>query len=177
MAALAAPLAVGINRATLRAAGAADSRDPAGDDETETGLLVLPTDGSVEMANRAADRWLGELGAGDRGGLPVVVHAIASRAREVATGNGDNDGMARAQVRTASGRWASLEGSLLGNGPEPRVAVLLEPVRPPELAPLIADAYGLTVRECRVTELVARGFSTNEIAGRLHLRRTPCRTT
>ena len=58
---------------------------------------------------------------------------------------------------------------VLGDGPASRVAVLLEPARPPELAPLIADAYGLTERERLVTELVAQGFSTNEIAGRLHL--------
>ena len=50
-----------------------------------------------------------------------------------------------------------------------RVAVLLEAARPPELAPLIADAYGFTERERLVTELVARGFPTSEIAGRLHL--------
>ena len=40
---------------------------------------------------------------------------------------------------------------------------------PPELAPLIADAYGLTDRERHVTELVAKGLSTNDIGQRLHL--------
>jgi DNA-binding NarL/FixJ family response regulator len=62
-----------------------------------------------------------------------------------------------------------VRGSLLGDGPGSRVAVLLEAARPPELAPLIADAYGFTERERLVTELVARGFPTSEIAGRLHL--------
>jgi len=47
------------------------------------------------------------------------------------------------------------------------VAILLEEARAPELAPLIAEAYGFTERERRVTELVARGFPTSEIAGRL----------
>jgi DNA-binding NarL/FixJ family response regulator len=50
-----------------------------------------------------------------------------------------------------------------------RPAVILEPARTAELAPLIADAYALTGRERLVTELVARGLSTNEIAGRLYL--------
>ncbi len=45
----------------------------------------------------------------------------------------------------------------------------MEAARPPELAPLIADAYGFTERERLVTELVAQGYSTREIAGRLHL--------
>jgi DNA-binding NarL/FixJ family response regulator len=62
-----------------------------------------------------------------------------------------------------------VRGSLLGDGPGSRVAVLLEAARPPELAPLIADAYGFTERERLVTELVARGLPTSEIAGRLHL--------
>jgi DNA-binding NarL/FixJ family response regulator len=47
--------------------------------------------------------------------------------------------------------------------------VLLEAARPPELAPLVAEAHGFTERERLVTELVAQGFSTNEIAGLLHL--------
>ena len=38
-----------------------------------------------------------------------------------------------------------------------------------ELAPLIPDAFGLTDRERRVTELVAQGFSTSDIGQRLHL--------
>lgn len=62
-----------------------------------------------------------------------------------------------------------VRGSLLGDGPGSPVAVLLEAARPPELAPLIADAYGFTERERLVTELVARGLPTSEIAGRLHL--------
>jgi DNA-binding CsgD family transcriptional regulator len=68
-----------------------------------------------------------------------------------------------------AGCLSEQRGSLLGDGPGSRVAVLIEAARPPELAPLIADAYALTRRERLVTELVARGLSTNEIAGRLHI--------
>ena len=45
----------------------------------------------------------------------------------------------------------------------------MEEAHPPELSPLIADGYGLTDRERRVTELVAKGLPTNEIGQRLHL--------
>jgi DNA-binding CsgD family transcriptional regulator len=84
--------------------------------------------------------------------------------------NGETAGSgARVRVRTPAGCWVVVQGSLLGDGPEARTAVLLEAARPAELAPLIADAYGLTDRERRVVELVAQGFATSEIGARLHL--------
>jgi len=171
VASLAGALADGLRRAAL-IGDAVDGGDG------DTGLLVLAADGTVEMANPAAGRWLDELGAGDRPGghLPLAVRAAASRARAAAAdGANDDDGdgpaarLARARIRTPAGRWLVVRGSLLGDGPGSRVAVLLEAARPPELAPLIADAYGFTERERLVTELVARGLPTSEIAGRLHL--------
>ena len=46
---------------------------------------------------------------------------------------------------------------------------MIEPARPHELAPLIADAHQLTERERELTRLVASGLPTNAIAARLHL--------
>jgi DNA-binding CsgD family transcriptional regulator/GAF domain-containing protein len=174
VASLAGRLADGLRHATLLGdAAAADVDDTAG-------LLVLAADDTVEIANRAADRWLDELRAGDRPGprLPLVVRAVAHRARHAAALEGEDSGgagggpqgaIAQARIRTTAGRWLIVRGSLMGDAPGYRVAVLMEAAHPPELAPLIADAYALTERERLVTELVARGFSTNEIAGRLHL--------
>jgi DNA-binding CsgD family transcriptional regulator len=48
-------------------------------------------------------------------------------------------------------------------------AVIVEPAPGQEIAPLMADAYGLSERERAVTRLVARGLSTDAIAGRLHI--------
>ena len=42
-------------------------------------------------------------------------------------------------------------------------------VRPAAMAPLIAAAYGLSDRERTVTQLVAQGYATAAIAGRLHV--------
>jgi DNA-binding CsgD family transcriptional regulator len=77
--------------------------------------------------------------------------------------------IARARVRAASGRWLVVRGSVLADAPGAQVAVMIEPARPHELAPLVADAYGLTEREREVTRLVARGLQTNAIAARMHL--------
>jgi DNA-binding CsgD family transcriptional regulator len=46
---------------------------------------------------------------------------------------------------------------------------MIEPAGPSQLAPLIADAHGLTKRERLVTQLVAQGYPTREIATALHL--------
>jgi len=164
VASLAEMLADGLRRAVVLADTAAESATG------DAGLLVLGPDDAVTMANSSADIWLDELGVERRDGarLPVAVRAVAQRAWATVEG-GVDPGPARARLRTRAGRWVVVRGSLLGDGPGSRVAILMETARPPELAPLIADAYGLTGRERLVTELVARGFPTNEIAQRLKL--------
>jgi hypothetical protein len=119
----------------LGAAAATLATTDAGDDAA--GLLVLAADDTVEMANRAADRWLDEIRAGDHPGppLPPVVRAVAHRARHAAAVDADDSGdppgtIARARVRTATGRWLTVRGSLLGDDPGSRVAVLMEPAPP-----------------------------------------------
>jgi DNA-binding CsgD family transcriptional regulator len=163
VAALSGLLAEGLRRALLLTALEAG----AGDDEA--GLLVLDDDDAIGLANDAALRWLEELDAGDGGPdrLPVVVRAVARRARAVAAGRGE--GPARARVPTRTGRWLAVRGTMLGDAPDARAALIVERASPPELAPLIADAHGLTPRERLVTQLVAQGHGTAAIARRMHL--------
>jgi DNA-binding CsgD family transcriptional regulator len=162
---LSAHLAEGLRRAVL---STALSEDP---EAADAGLLVLADDNSIELSNTAAQRWLDELGVADssRGHLPLAVVAVAGRARLAASGHAPDDAIARARVATPSGRWLLVRGSMVGHGPDARAAVILESAPSPELAPLIAAAYGLTDRERLVTEHVARGHSTNEIASHLFL--------
>ncbi|MFB4301636.1 LuxR C-terminal-related transcriptional regulator [Actinomadura sp. NTSP31] len=146
-----------------------------GDDDV--GLLVLDPDDGVRMSNGTADRLLDELGTGSREGarLPLVISSVARQARSLcgpetsAAPAPAGARPARARARTRAGRWLIVRGSLLNDGPEPQVAVMLEATRPAEMAPLMVDAYGFTDSERRVTELVAQGLSTKQIAARLHV--------
>jgi DNA-binding CsgD family transcriptional regulator len=58
---------------------------------------------------------------------------------------------------------------MLGEGPDAPTALIIEPAGAYELAPLAAAAHGLTIRERSITELVARGYGTDDIAHQLHL--------
>jgi DNA-binding CsgD family transcriptional regulator len=172
LASLAPLVAEGLRRAAI-------VDDVAQADQPSSGVAILAPNNSVETATAGAVRSLADLAEGDTPGqeLPVVVLAVAARARRIAGDhqNGPDgrdppsDTFARAHVRTAQGSWVTVRASVLGDGPDSSVAVLIDQASPRELAPLIADAYGLTERERRVTELVARGFSTKEIGLRLHL--------
>ena len=144
-------LAEGLRRAFLSAPVAGDGEPDA------AGVVVLARDNSIAMTNAAADAWLDELRESDA--LPPVVAGAAAQAR--CTGD------ARARVRTAAGRWLLVSSSTLDGGTY--TAVTIEPAGSQELAPLIAEAYGLTERERAVTELVAQGLPTTAIAGRLHV--------
>jgi DNA-binding CsgD family transcriptional regulator len=162
LASLSPYLAEGMRRAILYTAlSHPDAVDPA------VGLLVLADDNSIESANPAARLWLDELGGEDR--LPVAIRAVAGRARVVSGGDQNDHSIARALVRARSGRWLLVRGSTIDDRSATRAAVILEPARSSELAPLIADGYALTDRERRVTQLVAQGRSTQEIADELYL--------
>jgi DNA-binding CsgD family transcriptional regulator len=156
-------LAEGLRRAMLLAH---DAPGPA-DGEDATGVVILAPDGSTVSANEVGAAWIDELGG--NGSLPPVVTAVASRARAVMVGPAHDGRIARARVRAESGRWLVVRASALGDEPGAQVAVMIEPARPHELAPLVADAYGLTEREREVTQLVARGLPTDALAARLYL--------
>jgi DNA-binding CsgD family transcriptional regulator len=49
------------------------------------------------------------------------------------------------------------------------VAVVVEPAKSAQIAPIIVEAYCLTPREQQITQAVARGLSNPEIAAGLHL--------
>jgi DNA-binding CsgD family transcriptional regulator len=133
------------------------------------GLVVLDANGAAVATTEAAESWLNELGQtrSSRLPMPAEVYAVAGRLRR--PGPDPAGSVPRLQVRTRAGRWVSLHASWLpaGQGEPDRVAVIIQPAAPAEVAPVIMHAYGLTEQERQVTGLVCQGLSTEQIAARL----------
>ncbi|HEX6708723.1 MAG TPA: helix-turn-helix transcriptional regulator, partial [Rubrobacter sp.] len=139
------------------------------------GLVLLGDDLSLAAITPAAEGWLAEIAERDWPSsleLPDAVYAVAARllALERDGSQAPPDLMPRIRLRTASGRWLVLHASRLRAAEaEERIAIIFEEARPSEIAPLIADAYGLTRREAEIVRLVLRGLSTAEVSGELHI--------
>jgi DNA-binding CsgD family transcriptional regulator len=126
-------------------------------------------------ANEQATAWLAELPPGlevpsDLGvAVPMWTLATVFRALAVAWARGD--GTARARVRTRRGLWLVCHASCL-RGPDGSlgsIAVVVEPAKAAEIAPIIVQAYDLTDRERQITRLIACGAGIGEIAEELFL--------
>jgi DNA-binding CsgD family transcriptional regulator len=135
------------------------------------GLLIFDGEGRLLSLNDDADAWLDELNGDhwepDEAGVPLphVVLTTLMRAR--------GHGQARARTRGRSGRWLVCHASCLRppGGEVGETALVIESAQPSEIAPIIAAAYELSDREREITELIAQGCATAEIAGRLFLSR------
>jgi DNA-binding CsgD family transcriptional regulator len=165
VASLAAHVAHGLRVALLRTE-VAESRA-----EDAPGMIVLGPGGEIESATESAERWLAEFPAERPGDLelPSVVLAVALRARAALEGSGDL--VPRARVRLPGGRWLLVHAAGLRGAEPGRTAVMIEPARRAELAPIVVELFGLTDRERQVTELLVRGLATDEIAQSLWLSR------
>jgi DNA-binding CsgD family transcriptional regulator len=140
------------------------------------GLMLFDRGGELISVNDDALVWLDELAGAhvEREAfdypLPMVVAGTLMRARAVAE---ERDGRsARARIRSrATGRWLVCHASCMrgASGELGNTALVIEPAKAAEIAPIIARAYRLTPREQEVTQLVARGVGTPDIADRLYL--------
>ncbi|WP_260859941.1 helix-turn-helix domain-containing protein [Streptomyces cupreus] len=139
------------------------------------GLILFDESGGAMSINDEARRHLALLPEGPSFPtplglrLPIWVIGTALQARAVADGRDHGD--ARVRIQTTEGRWLTCHASHLtrpGGLPGP-VALVIEPAAPADLAVLVAEAYGLTSRELQITQLVARGKTTAEIATTLSI--------
>jgi DNA-binding CsgD family transcriptional regulator len=139
--------------------------EPTGDGP---GVALLNPDGSVRSSTPAAARWLAELADLDQArprDLPTVVESVVER---LSSAGGDALGVARARVLAPSGQWLTVHASRLDDDMG-SVAVVLEPTRATELAPLVVAAYGLTARESEVTRRLLSGLARKTIASELRI--------
>lgn len=140
------------------------------------GLLVFSPAGELISANDDALAWLEELAGrvedDDTLGIRLPIAAVSTLVQARAIAAQRDHGTARARLRsTASGRWLVCHASCLRD-PDGNIgdtALIIEPAKASEIAPLVAQAYELTRREQELTGLIARGFGTASIAGLLHL--------
>jgi DNA-binding CsgD family transcriptional regulator len=156
----AVPIARGLRRALL---------DPPTERPAERGPGVILVDrhGEVVSTTPAASEWLNELDAellssGDS--LPFYGHALALLVRAAYE---DGVPVPRARLRTSRGVWLLLHGAPLAGTDQ--VALIIEPAKSSDVAPMIVEAYGLSARELDVARTVARGLGTGEVAEHLHL--------
>jgi DNA-binding CsgD family transcriptional regulator len=163
----------GLKMAALRA------RAPVEQGEADApGVLTLDHRGQVVQHTPAAERWLRELedlGPGWREWveLPPAVRMVVLALRRTLSPECDRDveSEPRLRVRTYSGRWLTLYGSLTEATPErsAEIIVVIEPTKPEEILPFSMAAYGLSPREEEVVKLVVRGLSTARISQMLFI--------
>jgi DNA-binding CsgD family transcriptional regulator len=138
------------------------------------GLMLFDPDGCLESLNEQATAWLDELrdaSIDDEAApwLPTEILVVVAHARAIAAGR--ERGPARTRLQTPLGRWLTVEATplLKPRDTAGRTALVLQPAAAWEIAPLIAEAHGLTPREQEVTRLIARGLTTAEVADELFL--------
>ncbi|HEY0711211.1 MAG TPA: helix-turn-helix transcriptional regulator, partial [Polyangia bacterium] len=163
LASLSEPLAAGFRRAILAAAVTAPTT--ASDDSP--GVVIFGDSGNVESISPAAERWIAEMVELPPPATPAeskMVQAVAARARMLEPGGDPLSLTARSRVQLASGRWLLLYGTRLSGTGGARIAVIIQPAAPHDVAPIVALAYALTQRECQVMRLCMKGLATKEIA-------------
>jgi DNA-binding NarL/FixJ family response regulator len=131
--------------------------------------VVLQDDGSVESVSDQALEWLGELPEEGKE-LPTVIYEVAHRARLLADTNQPAP-PARARLRLPSEQWLVVHGARLRSPSQGHAstAIMLEPARHTDMAPLILQACELTPRERQIVEMLLRGVPIPEMATTLWL--------
>jgi DNA-binding CsgD family transcriptional regulator len=139
-------------------------------DEAREWLKVIGPNAGMISLDPAARTWLESGPDCTPLGVPAPVMALIARARAVADGH--EPGPARLRLRGLNGQWLVLHASCMSNGSgtvNGSVAVVVEPAKSSDIAPIIVEAYALSPRERDVVRAIARGMTSAEIAAELFL--------
>jgi DNA-binding CsgD family transcriptional regulator len=145
-----------IRRGLLRGARAADPepREPA------PATLILDTDLQPASWTSSIAEWFAELRM-----LPPAVYELGARVR---TPPGEGTGLpASVRMRTAQGRWVTMEGAPLEGVDRGSVAITIRASTADEIFDLLAKTYDLTRRERELAGLLLDGFATKQLADAL----------
>jgi hypothetical protein len=146
-------------------------------DHDEPGVLLFDHAGELLSANEAAREWLEELPGEPRVpaemGVELPLWMVVAVSHAAAAVRRSGDGSSRVRVRSCRGVWLVGHATCLRSADRSlgQVAVVLEPAKRAEIAPMVVEAYDLTAREREITRLIARGASTAEIPAQLYLSR------
>ncbi|MBS1887399.1 MAG: helix-turn-helix transcriptional regulator [Actinobacteria bacterium] len=144
------------------AAGAVADRGP--------GMAIVDRDGELVSMTGEAEAWFADLATvdlGERARGPEPPYEISQLAISARRRHELGERPPRMRMRTIGGMWLLAHASVLGDSDQ--VALVIEPAKASEVAPLIVEAYGLTPRELEVTRMIARGTKTSEMAAQLFL--------
>ena len=160
-------VAEGLRRAVTIGPVAAAGADGAG-----PGMIVLDANLAVVSMSHEAEQWLAEIDEAGSPGvseLPIAVYSAAAGLIRLEGGPAAAQPPAAVRLRSRAGVWLSLHASRLCGPPAPQIGVVIQPTPAAQISPLLLDAYGLTAAQSRVVALVARGHSTRQIVGELHI--------
>lgn len=133
-------------------------------------VIIVDAADTISQISVGAEARLRQVMLSEHCSDPIgTIAALVASARRFA--RGDAPAIPRGRLRMHDGTWVVLQASPMAarDGVTGDVVITIEDARPPEIIPLVVEAFGLTARERDVTQLVLQGAETKEIAAALHL--------
>lgn len=133
-------------------------------------VIIVDAQDRMSQVSVGAEERLRQVMANHHTANPIgTIAALVASARRYA--KGQLPVVPRGRLRLHDGSWVVLQASPMAarDGVTGDVVITIEDARPPEIIPLVVEAFGLTARERDVTQLVLQGAETKDIAAALHL--------